>query len=1286
LAVGLTALACHGAEQADPAATGPAAGAADRFPNAVVLRERTLPDAAPRRFRHVRTLRDTTFKYPLIRHEQLLERVGARPRVLRESYAVADHFMVKLQPGATRADLEAFAAGRRARIRRALRTPRLFLVAIPESDTDALPDAIAAFNAATSIVAYAEADAIVTLNDTFPNPPNDPYFQNGNLWGLHNTGQVSGTVDADIDAPEAWNFFTGSRDMVVGLIDGGTDYNHVDLASNIWTNPGEIPGNDLDDDGNGFVDDVHGYDFYNEDGDPMDDTSSSHGTHTAGTIGALGNNGVGVAGVCWRVTILPTKMVSAAGSGPLSDAVEAVNYTVMMRTNGVNVRVTNSSWGDTSLSLGLSNSIVACAKADMLFACSAGNDSRDVDTGSPYYPVGFSMTNIIGVAATDRNDLRAQFPSGRSSNYGATSVDLAAPGHTIYSTTYNNNYGVNHGTSMSSPHVAGAAALLWAMKPSATFHEIRQAILDGVDPIASMAGITVTGGRLNLRNAMLLLEPAIRPLTGNVTNGAFTAYAFDASVEPYPMIDTNRVWMFWNTDGATNSFATNLMERVSNDLFRASIPTQSVGTTIYYYLSASTVSNLTALEPPGAPAALSSFHVVGPVSLTTLGSPEDYGGVSPSYGATAFPSGAVVHASATPYANEQAYSRLRCEGWTGTASVPAEGVSNTVSFTIRRNSYLIWRWKEQRKLIENSDPAGWFGSNSWWNADSFAQTRTAGSPWERNGTNYMFVEWRLDGIPQPTGATVNPLTGIAMTTSRIATAWYLPRERDADGDRMEDWREYHVYGTTNVEPAMRILPDATVSLLAATDRVTNQPLTLLNVGGTNLAWTLRTGWTDRIGPGAGEWTHGGTWDLWAITSRRSYSTPHAWFCGAGAPPTYVSRMNASLRLPPVRLNAGATLQFRHWIDSELDPAYPTQAYDGGIVEISTNAGTTYKQIAPVGDYPYLVHEHVNSTWTNEIRIFAGTGGWQQAAFDLGAYAGRDARLRFRFGSDWNTEREGWYIDDVTVLNGGDTNLWLSAAPTNGAVAAGGSNAVSVIVDTDGLPTGERRGLIRIVNNDPLLPTNDVEVVLMVDADPPSAAGANVVLSYSQWGDYVVANSVTGSWSGFTDALSGVAGYYYGPTNQAFTTNGVWTTGLSGALAAAPDQTNSFYVWARDGVGLVGGAVGATILALDPTTDFDADGALNAEEEVAGTDAANDDSVFAVTSAGTETIGGTQRLVVISWPTITDRHYSLHRTATLTNTPPDWQPLMTNRPGTGVPMAYTDDVSAVDARFYRVGVE
>jgi subtilisin family serine protease len=337
--------------------------------------------------------------------------------------------------------------------------------------------------------------------------PNDTSYSE--LYGMENTGQLingsyRGTPDADIDAEGAWDISTGSSNVVVGVIDTGVDYTHPDLAGNIWTNPREIAGNRIDDDGNGFVDDVHGYDFANNDGDPMDD--AGHGTHVSGTIAGRGNNGQGVAGVNWNSSIMGLKFLTASGSGSTSDAVRAINYATMMRTNyGVNIRVTNNSWGGGGYSAEMENAIRAHNNAGILFVAAAGNESTNNDT-TPHYPSNYNLPGVIAVAATDYNDQLASF-----SCYGATSVDLAAPGVKVYSTLPGNRYDWYNGTSMATPHVTGVAALAWAVNPNATITDMRTALLGGVDVISALNGKVATGGRLNALRTLQLIQGQTPP-------------------------------------------------------------------------------------------------------------------------------------------------------------------------------------------------------------------------------------------------------------------------------------------------------------------------------------------------------------------------------------------------------------------------------------------------------------------------------------------------------------------------------------------------------------------------------------------------------------------------------------------------------------------------------------------------------------------------------------------------------------------------------------------------------
>lgn len=334
---------------------------------------------------------------------------------------------------------------------------------------------------------------------------NDP--ESSKLWGLNNQGQVingvAGTPDADIDLPEALAHATVQTQVVVGIVDTGIDYNHPDLRDNMWKNPGEIAGNNRDDDGNGFIDDVYGFNFVNNTGNPMDD--DEHGTHVAGTIAASLNNSQGVAGIAsGAAKLMAIKFLDANGSGTYANAIRALNYATMMSSRGVNLKVLNNSWGGYGTVPALEDAVNATNAAGMLFVASAGNESNDNDGEFKAIPASYAASNIISVAATNNLDELASF-----SNYGVATVDLAAPGVGILSTTPGNRYQSFNGTSMAAPHVAGALALAWACHPDKTSTEIQDALFGSVDALDSLDGSVATGGRLNVNNLLTALEDPI---------------------------------------------------------------------------------------------------------------------------------------------------------------------------------------------------------------------------------------------------------------------------------------------------------------------------------------------------------------------------------------------------------------------------------------------------------------------------------------------------------------------------------------------------------------------------------------------------------------------------------------------------------------------------------------------------------------------------------------------------------------------------------------------------------
>lgn len=323
--------------------------------------------------------------------------------------------------------------------------------------------------------------------------PNDVRF--GDLWGLKNKNKASGGVD--IDAEKAWQITTGSKDIVVAVIDTGVNYNHPDLKNNMWVNEPEANGvRGVDDDGNGFVDDVYGFDFANNDPDPVDD--HYHGSHCAGTIGAEGDNTEGVVGVNWNVSIMALKFMTANGGGTLEGALQAIDYATQMGAD-----VMNNSWGGGGESQALREAIERAEKAGILFVAAAGNNRNNNDL-APMYPASYKTPNVVSVAAVDQRGRLASF-----SNYGQRSVHIAAPGVDILSTGKTGYLEIN-GTSMAAPHVAGVAALLLAKEPSLTYQDLKSRILDTSEKLVSIKN-KVVHGFLNANNALLNKIPPPDP-------------------------------------------------------------------------------------------------------------------------------------------------------------------------------------------------------------------------------------------------------------------------------------------------------------------------------------------------------------------------------------------------------------------------------------------------------------------------------------------------------------------------------------------------------------------------------------------------------------------------------------------------------------------------------------------------------------------------------------------------------------------------------------------------------
>ena len=460
-------------ERAVPKVVDPLVGPAPAAPNQtvqerVIVDERQIPqgngDVEYRRLIHA----PGKYAHRIVVETLRKDEASGRFVPVNQSEMVADQVLVHLNESDASVELVELAAKYNATVDRELSDGHTFVVRLAAPSLDAVEKAVAYFTDAAASIAYAEPDFI----RHFSVIPNDSDY--GSLWGL-----------SAISMPSAWDISTGSREVVVAVIDTGMDMDHPDLAANLWTNAVEIAGDEIDNDGNGFVDDVNGWDFVASDNDPED--GNGHGTHCSGTIGAVGNNDKQVAGVCWNVSIMPVRAADDSGSLASSDVVGAIYYAA---DNGA--KVLSNSYGGSDFSQTEYDAIDYANDQGCIFVAAAGNDASDNDA-VPQYPAGYDVANIISVAATDENDELASF-----SNYGSSTVDVAAPGVEILSTYLSGGTETLQGTSMACPHVAGAMALLASIYEEVTPIEARQLLMDSVDEVAALNGKVLSGGRLNV--------------------------------------------------------------------------------------------------------------------------------------------------------------------------------------------------------------------------------------------------------------------------------------------------------------------------------------------------------------------------------------------------------------------------------------------------------------------------------------------------------------------------------------------------------------------------------------------------------------------------------------------------------------------------------------------------------------------------------------------------------------------------------------------------------------------
>ncbi len=333
--------------------------------------------------------------------------------------------------------------------------------------------------------------------NAFQTAPNDTFYKIGLMWGLYNSGVTGGTANVDVDAPEAWSVTEGRDDIVVAVMDTGVSLTHIDLKSRVWENPREIPGNNIDDDKNGYIDDVRGWDFIENDNTPAD--ANMHGTHVAGTIAAERNNSKGIVGVAPGVKIISLRVLDAKGSGDYAGVMKALQYALALRRAGVNLRILNFSLGGGDALEAFREMLIEADKAGILVVAAAGNDRNDNDA-KPIYPASYDVPNVVSVAAIDQKGLLATF-----SNYGAQTVDVAAPGVFIWSTFPLGFYFFLDGTSMAAPHVSGVAALVYSRNPNLRPSQVVSILRGSVKTISGLEGKMVAPGIVSAAKALELV-------------------------------------------------------------------------------------------------------------------------------------------------------------------------------------------------------------------------------------------------------------------------------------------------------------------------------------------------------------------------------------------------------------------------------------------------------------------------------------------------------------------------------------------------------------------------------------------------------------------------------------------------------------------------------------------------------------------------------------------------------------------------------------------------------------
>ena len=504
------------------------------WPGADVLIEETSNPDKQGNYRRVTIIQPRDLPYPVrIEKKLATDPATGEEKLLSENEVVADRVIIKLKPGQDEESIKKIIDEVGGVLHTPFQGSGFMIVELSELTIEAVPEAIQVISTRRDVLEYVEPDYIIHAALI----PDDPRFVDGTQLGLNNLGQNGGTDDADIDAPEGWEIIHDASNVTIAVIDTGTRYTHQDLAENMWVNAGETPNDKIDNDQNGVIDDIFGFNSINNTGDPNDD--NGHGTLVAGIIGAVGDNGIGVTGIAWRTQLMAVKFLSEDGNGVVTDAVECINYS---RLNGA--QVINASWSGGGFSQTMLNAIEETRKAGILFVTAAGNLSNDNDL-VPLFPANFFLDNIVSVASSTRNDEISHF-----SNFGESTVDIAAPGSAIF-TTFNRtdfDYVTRSGTSMAAPYISGVIALLKANFPNEDHKTLINRLLVGGDKVSETQDKVRSGARVNLSASLNLetvpeLPEFIEPLRTQAA-GEGESVIFHVEVSGDPPLTYN-----WSKDG-----------------------------------------------------------------------------------------------------------------------------------------------------------------------------------------------------------------------------------------------------------------------------------------------------------------------------------------------------------------------------------------------------------------------------------------------------------------------------------------------------------------------------------------------------------------------------------------------------------------------------------------------------------------------------------------------------------------------------------------------------------------